>query len=135
MRNGFVSVSVLALGMALGAQAVADEHEIGEELYTRFCAACHGDDGAGTGDMQSFLNIQMPNLRTISARNDGEFPLLQVIHVIDGRTGVRAHGGPMPLWGGVFMNENLESMGIYGSALETRGRVLSLALYLETLQD
>jgi hypothetical protein len=31
--------------------------------------------------------------------------------------------------------ESAPMIGIYGSALETRGRVLSLALYLESLQD
>ncbi len=101
----------------------------------RYCASCHGETGGGGGDMQQFLNIHMPNLRTMAERNDGVFPMLDTIHIIDGRTGVRAHGGPMPLWGDVFMSDASERMGFYGSAIEARGRVLALALYLESLQD
>lgn len=132
-----LKVSVFSAFVALGAAApaLADDHQVGEMLYNRYCAACHGATGGGGGDMQNFLSIQMPNLRTMAARNDGEFPLLQTIHVIDGRTGVRAHGGPMPLWGNVFSAETEPMIGIYGSALETRGRVLALALYLESIQE
>jgi hypothetical protein len=123
----------VALGMAL--PAAAEEHSIGEDLYMRYCAACHGETGTGGGDMEHFFNIHMPNLRTMAARNDGAFPLLETIHIIDGRTGLRAHGGPMPLWGGVFMSETIDRHDFYGSAIEARGRVLSLALYLESIQD
>lgn len=135
MRVSKLSVCLAFVAFGAGAPALADQHEIGEMLYTHYCAACHGATGGGGGDMQNFLSIQMPNLRTMAARNDGEFPLLQTIHIIDGRTGVRAHGGPMPLWGNVFTAETQPVIGLYGSALETRGRVLSLALYLESLQE
>lgn len=132
----YAAAFVLAmLGLSITGPAAAEEHELGEELYTRYCAACHGETGGGGGDMQNFLDIHMPNLRTMAERNDGVFPLLETIHIIDGRSGIRAHGGPMPLWGDVFMTENVEERGLYGSVLETRGRVLSLALYLESIQE
>mgnify|MGYP001477236874 CR=1 FL=1 len=134
MRNA-TAFALSLFGLFGASPLVADDHQIGEELYMRYCASCHGETGGGGGDMQHFLNIHMPNLRTMAERNDGEFPLLQTIHIIDGRTGLRAHGGPMPLWGAAFMDESVEHIGFYGSVLETRGRVLSLALYLESLQD
>lgn len=123
------------IGSTIISPALAEEHEIAEGLYRQYCATCHGETGGGGGDMQNFLGIEMPNLRTMARRNDGVFPLLQTIHVIDGRTGLRAHGGPMPVWGAAFTTENLEKIGIYGSVLETRGRILSLALYLESIQE
>lgn len=130
---------VLGLSGMFGASAaVAEEHEIGEELYKRYRAGCHGETGGGGGDMQNFLDIEMPNLRTMAQRNEaneGVFPLLETIHIIDGRSGLRAHGGPMPIWGAAFMDEDMEDYGFYGSVLETRGRVLSLALYLESIQE
>lgn len=135
MRKAVGALALLVTGLFGASPVVAQDHAIGEELYMRYCAACHGETGAGGGDMQHFFNIHMPNLRTMSARNDGEFPLLQTIHIIDGRSGLRAHGGPMPLWGAAFMSENVDRIGFYGSVLETRGRVLSLALYLESLQE
>ena len=58
-----------------------------------------------------------------------------MIHIIDGRSGLRAHGGSMPTYGDVFMAETVDEMERMGAVLETRGRVLSLALYLESLQE
>jgi hypothetical protein len=135
MRQAITAIAAGACVLLTALAAAAEDHAIGEELYMRYCAACHGDEGRGGGDMEHFLNIHMPNLRTMAERNDGVFPMLETIHVIDGRTGLRAHGGPMPLWGGVFMTQEAERMGLYGSAIEARGRVLSLALYLESIQD
>ena len=63
------------------------------------------------------------------------FPILDVLHVIDGRSGTRGHGGTMPFWGQVFSDQIGESEGQYGSVLEVRGRILSLAKYLESIQQ
>lgn len=127
-----------ALGLlALNGAAQADE--IGETLYNTYCSACHGTVVPGGGpsetSLATLLNVEVPALTHIAARNDGVFPLLEVIHIIDGRTGMRAHGGPMPVWGDVFRAELEPTMGIYGSAIETRGRTLSLALYIESIQQ
>ena len=135
MRTAITALAAAICGLSLSLSASAQDHAIGENLYMRYCAACHGEGGGGEGDMQHFLNIHMPNLRTMAERNDGVFPMLEAIQIIDGRTGLRAHGGPMPLWGGVFMEQEMNHMGFYGSAIEARGRVLSLALYLESIQD
>lgn len=60
--------------------------------------------------------------------------MLDVIHIIDGRTGLRAHGGPMPVYGDVFSRNGGDDMD-YSGVLEARGKILSLAYYLESLQD
>ena len=60
--------------------------------------------------------------------------MLNVIHIIDGRTGVRGHGGQMPVFGDAFMAEHPAQERDYADVLATRGRVLSLAMYLETIQ-
>lgn len=73
------------------------------------------------------------DLTGLAARNDGEFPMLQVIHIVDGRTGLRAHGGPMPVYGALFDAE--AEAGPYGGPLYTRGKILSLAYYLESIQQ
>lgn len=126
---------LLGLGVAvasgLGIGAVAAD-ETGAGLYAEWCAACHGASGMGDGDMAGVMTIPAPNLTLLSQGNDGVFPMLDVIHSIDGRTGLRAHGGAMPLFGSVFSTSETENP--YGSVLEARGRVLSLALYLESMQ-
>jgi hypothetical protein len=53
--------------------------------------------------MVSVMNIAVPNLRQLSARNGGVFPADAVAGYIDGRNLPVAHGGrAMPVWGDVF---------------------------------
>ena len=85
--------------------------------------------------MANVLTIPSPNLTLLAKNNGGTFPLLDVIHIVDGRTGVRAHGGVMPVFGAVFSGDQKEPGQTYGTIIETRGRVLSLALYLESIQQ
>lgn len=126
----FVAIGFVVAG-AGGAQAQGPD--IGEALYNQYCATCHGSSGAGDGPLTEIMMEQPGDLTQLAANNDGEFPMLQVIHIIDGRTGVRAHGGPMPTYGAIFSTEAADQMG-YGSVVEVRGRILSLAMYLESLQ-
>ena len=132
----FTVVKVIALTSALGVTAAqAQDTDIGADLYTDYCAACHGASGKGDGDMANVMTIPSPNLTLLAKDNDGAFPMLQVIHVIDGRTGVNAHGGVMPVFGKVFQTQADKDTGGYGAVLESRGRVLSLAMYLESIQE
>ena len=131
IRN--LALAALA-GLAMAGAGAAQE-DIGAKLYADYCAACHGATGKGDGDMSNVVTIPSPNLTQLAQRNDGVFPMLEVLHVIDGRSGTRAHGGAMPLWGSVFSDDIGDSDGPYGSVLEVRGRILSLARYLESIQE
>lgn len=72
----------------------------GPQLYKRFCASCHGPDGAGDGPVAATLKNRPPDLAGISARRRGEFPEDKLRQIIDGRSGVAAHGArDMPVWG------------------------------------
>lgn len=124
-------LSALVATLLSGA-AFADE--IGRADYEQYCATCHGMTGVGDGDLTQLMTVKVPDLTQIAASNDGVFPMLDVIHVIDGRTGVRAHGGPMPVYGRIFSAEAADH-GTFTAALESRGRVLSIAYYLESLQE
>lgn len=129
-------VKVIAITSAMGSTtAHAQDTEVGAQLYTDYCAACHGASGKGDGDMANVMTIPSPNLTLLAKENDGAFPMLDVIHVIDGRTGVRAHGGAMPVFGKVFQTQADTGAGGYGAVLESRGRVLSLSMYLESIQQ
>lgn len=126
---------VITFTIGLSATAgLAQGPDIGAELYAQYCASCHGAGGQGDGPMAELLTVKAPDLTGLAATNDGAFPMLKVIHIIDGRTGLRAHGGEMPVFGQSFMNQHPEADRTYGDVIETRGRVLSLAMYLETLQ-
>jgi hypothetical protein len=60
--------------------------------------------------------------------------MLTVIHMIDGRSGLRGHGSEMPIWGDRYSGE-AEMAGQYGAELIVRGRVLELAEYIASIQE
>lgn len=131
MRKSVFTMTTVAL-VATASIGFAQDAEPGQMAFEQYCATCHGMDGAGAGPLTELLTAAVPDLTGLSARNDGVFPMLEVLHIIDGRTGLRGHGGPMPVYGAVF-DENANA-GPYGGPIYTRGRILSLAYYLETLQ-
>lgn len=136
MRH-LICTSAALLALVTG-PAAAQDADIGQHIFDQYCATCHGTDGKGQGPLTEIMLEKPSDLTLLAANNPtdaGVFPMLRVIHVIDGRTGVRAHGGPMPTYGNIFTAEVGDSMGSYGAVLETRGRILSLALYLESLQQ
>ncbi len=126
-------LAAFTIGFAASA-AVAEE--AGEAEYLSACASCHGVAGEGGGPMNDVLTIAVPSLRGLAAENDGVFPMLEVIQIIDGRTGVRGHGGEdMPVWGAVYKAPLAGEIGDYAAETIIRGRILSLALYLESIQE
>ena len=75
----------------------------GAGIFLRYCASCHGLRGEGDGPVADAMRVTIPNLRTLAARNGGEFPAASVARYIDGRSVPAAHGERyMPVWGEVF---------------------------------
>ncbi len=131
--NMVAALAMAVTGAGLAGGAAADH--AGENEYMQACAVCHGESGMGMGPLAPLMNVEVPSLTTLTQQNDGVFPMLQVIHIIDGRTGVRGHGGVMPIWGDRFKAAVLASAGEYGAELIIRGRILALAQYLESIQE
>ncbi len=130
-----IRASAAALAVALTPLiAQAQGADVGQQLYMSHCAVCHGVDGEGAGSFAEFLNVAPPTLTDLAAKNDGEFPMLQIIHVIDGRSGTRGHGSEMPVWGDRFMINMTDPTDTYYDTIRVRGLVLSLAQYLESIQ-
>jgi len=125
------TLSVVVMGTLLASTALAEE--LGEEEYMNSCASCHGARADGDGPLSQLMTVKVPALTGLSADNDGKFPMLDVIQTIDGRSGVKGHGYPMPVWGKRF-KDDVKSPGPYGAEAILRGRILSLAYYLETIQ-
>lgn len=135
MKKTIVMSFALALTPVI---ASAQDAGIGQSLYNQYCSTCHGVTGDGRGPLTEFITEMPTDLRKMAAENPAEpgvFPMLKVLHVIDGRTGIRAHGGSMPTYGEVFMADSLDEREEMGAVLETRGRILSLAMYLESIQE
>jgi mono/diheme cytochrome c family protein len=109
--------------------------EAGQEAYMVACAICHGAAGKGDGAYAPLLKSPPTDLTTLAARNGGTFPFLDVLMIVDGRSGVRAHGdSAMPIWGSVFADSAADA-GPYGAEIIARGRILSIVYYLESIQE
>jgi mono/diheme cytochrome c family protein len=127
MRGGWLAVLV-ALAGAAGAQ------ETGREIYARYCAACHGTDGAGSGPMRRVLTLDPPDLTRLAADNGGVFPSARVIWRIDGRDPVLAHGNEMPVYGDLFAGRDLVIRDETGEAVRSTQPMADLVAWLEGLQ-
>ena len=100
----------------------------GKDLYVRYCASCHGEDGKGNGPAAEALKNKPADLTKISANHGGQFPRAEIMRFIDGERPIPAHGPRhMPVWGEVFRNEKSDS--------ETRMRIYSLVSFIESIQQ
>lgn len=123
------------LAASAGTAALAQSSEGGKEQYMVACAVCHGESAMGDGPFATMMNSSVPGLTKLAKDNDGVFPWLEVFMIVDGRTGVRGHGGTMPIWGDRFSVGGRERFGEYGAEVVTRGRIAVLVDYLESVQE
>ncbi|MFN4129825.1 MAG: c-type cytochrome [Paracoccaceae bacterium] len=128
------AISVLGATAAL-AQDASEEFAVGQDEYIAACAACHGEAADGKGEIAIMFKEGVPDLTGIAKRNDGVFPLLKVIQSIDGRAVIRGHGNPMPMFGQRFRADADSQGAMLGGEAIARGRVLELALYIQSSQD
>jgi mono/diheme cytochrome c family protein len=104
--------------------------DLGARLYFNHCAACHGDDGEGTGPVAASMRVTVPNLRTLATRNDGVFPADAVRAYVDGRNIPMAHGNRlMPIWGDVFLGADRTA-----DDRTVRRRIAAVVDFISTLQ-
>jgi mono/diheme cytochrome c family protein len=138
-RKLAVATAAAAAALALGAavrhaaafEAVSLVDYSGAELFQRFCASCHGASAQGDGPVAGTLNVAVPNLTTITRRY-GEFPAARIRELIDGRSGVRAHGSRvMPVWGYEFY---VEEGGDVNAEKDMREVIKRLVEYLREIQ-
>ncbi len=100
----------------------------GKEMYTHYCAACHGGDGKGNGPAATALKNPPSDLTTLAQNNKGEFPYARVQQAIRGDVNVPAHGSKdMPVWGPLFWSMDKESAAV-------QLRVKNLTDYIKSLQ-
>jgi mono/diheme cytochrome c family protein len=121
--------STLSLALAVATRVFAAD-DTGARLYFNHCAACHGENGEGTGPVAASMRATMPNLRALAQRNAGVFPGDTITAYIDGRSTKVAHGDRlMPIWGDVFRGPE------QGTADRTvRRRIDALVEFIRTLQ-
>ncbi len=111
------SLSIIALAGALAISAgYADQNSAkvviavqktgpvnGKQMYTSYCAPCHGMDGRGNGPVAPALKQKPADLTAIAKNNGGKYPSSHIATVLEYGTELPAHGtAQMPVWGPVF---------------------------------
>ena len=101
----------------------------GKQMYTSYCAPCHGVDARGTGPVAPALKTPPTDLTLLSRMNHGKFPSSHVVSVLQNGADIPSHGTlAMPVWGPILANMNQTQPH------ETLLRMSNLSRYLETVQ-
>jgi mono/diheme cytochrome c family protein len=133
--------ALLALGVfsVWGNGYAADGVNFGQREYQSHCSVCHGLEGKGDGPYASFemLKTKIPDLTTLSKKNNGVFPFQRVYEVIDGTEVLKAHGTrEMPIWGPQYraLIEGTYSDAPFNREAYMRAHILALVHYISRLQ-
>jgi mono/diheme cytochrome c family protein len=138
MLRRILTIAVLSFGVSLILYSIPssmtttaaqgkDKNARGRQLYTEYCASCHGLDGKGGGPVATSLKSALPDLTRIPLEN-GKFPSLRILQVIGGEVDVPAHGSKeMPVWGRYFRRR-------HGGSVSNLN-VYALEKYIESIQQ
>lgn len=132
---GVVASIVIATGTTLAQEKPKIEQapiprisaDDGPAMFVAYCAPCHGRTGRGDGPAAAALKRAPADLATLTARNKGKFPEVQVRRYIEGLDEVAAHGTrDMPVWGPLFRDLGRDTALL---------RIEALTAHLKTLQQ
>ena len=101
----------------------------GKQMYSSYCAPCHGVDGRGHGPAAPALKTQPVDLTGLAKANHGKFPDTHILATLKFGSEIRAHGSAeMPVWGPILGNMN------HVNSQDKDLRMSNLSRYLETIQ-
>ena len=101
----------------------------GKQMYTNYCAPCHGIDGRGNGPAARALKSQPVDLTGFTRANHGKFPDTHIISVLKFGSELPSHGSAqMPVWGPIL--GRMSHVNVQDKEL----RISNLSRYIETMQ-
>jgi mono/diheme cytochrome c family protein len=120
---------ILSASQSGAAASAAGSLAEGRELFTKYCASCHGTGATGNGPAAPAMRRSPPDLTGLALANGGLFPAERVGRIVDGRD-VESHGDrDMPVWGDAF-----KAMSGGHSEQAVRGRIKAIVDYLVSIQ-
>lgn len=144
LKKGMILLGTLVVGAGLAlAQDKTDQKPAvkeaaikqtnaasGKEMFTQYCAPCHGTDGKGNGPAASALKTPPADLTLLAKKHDGKFPANSVSSTLKfGAGSAGAHGSAeMPVWGPLF-----HSLDKYHDGA-VQQRISNIVTYIDGLQ-
>ena len=102
----------------------------GKQMFSSYCAPCHGVDGRGHGPAATALKTQPTDLTGLSKKNQGRFPDTHIVSVLQFGAAVPSHGSAeMPTWGPILGRINM------ANAQDKQLRISNLSRYIESIQE
>jgi mono/diheme cytochrome c family protein len=129
--------TVFAVGLSYADQSTANvlipvnktAPTSGQQMYANYCAPCHGVDGRGHGPDATALKTPPLDLTMLSKNNNGKFPDVHVLAVLENGSATPSHGSAdMPVWGPILGKMNV------GNPQERLLRISNLSRYLDSIQ-
>ncbi|MGA7754146.1 MAG: c-type cytochrome [Candidatus Sulfotelmatobacter sp.] len=133
-----VMIAAFAVGQQAPAQSSTQVRHVpitntpsnsGKEMFSSYCAVCHGTEGKGDGPAASAMKTPPNDLTVLAQKNGGKYPAAHVAAVIRGQATTPSHGTQeMPIWGPLLSSVS------QGHQAEVQQRITNLVNYIEGLQ-
>jgi mono/diheme cytochrome c family protein len=102
----------------------------GREIFSKYCASCHGKDGKGGGPAATALRTAPPDLTSLAKRYEGKYPRGYVSAVLNFGKSFASHGSEdMPIWGAQFRKVDPKNDP------DGQRHVADLVAFLESIQE
>lgn len=115
LRTRIVSLTLLVSMMIPGLAFGKGDAAKGKEIYTKFCASCHGPNGKGDGPAAAALTPKPRNLA--DKKVIGSFTDDYLFKVIQGGGASVGKSPLMPPWGGALKEEDIQNVITYVRSL------------------
>jgi mono/diheme cytochrome c family protein len=104
----------------------------GPQMYSTYCATCHGIGGTGNGPAAPAMKVHPTDLTVLSQNNGGAFPAEHIRAILKFGVETPAHGSAeMPVWGSLL--RSLNSTGPNPTVIVDQ-RINNLTNYLKEMQ-
>jgi mono/diheme cytochrome c family protein len=101
----------------------------GQQMFTTYCAVCHGATGTGNGPAAKGLKTPPADLTVLKQKNGGTFPANKVDSALKFGVANPAHGSPeMPIWGDLMQSLHPDDTD------QVRIRIYNLTEFLRQIQ-
>jgi hypothetical protein len=101
----------------------------GKQMFTNYCAPCHGVDARGNGPAAAELKMRPTDLTGMCRKNHGRFPDTHIISVLQfGAEAPTRGSAEMPVWGLILGKMN------QANTEDKLLRISNLSRYLESIQ-